>query len=100
MWFIAPLLVAGLCKLQGCCNLDKLLKLLWTVTFASSVTEVTFLLDRIGANCIKVKLKCCNFCNFRYCIAVTSQPCLFLRINLKKYDPIFHRWGRKLPKLV
>ena len=25
----------GLCKLQGCCNLDKLLKLLWAVTYVS-----------------------------------------------------------------
>ena len=32
----------GLCKLQGCCNLDKLLKLLWAVTSVSSVTRVTF----------------------------------------------------------
>ena len=48
-----------LCKLQGHCNLDKLLKLLWAVT---SVSSVTFLLNRIAANCIKVKLKCCNFC--------------------------------------
>ena len=29
----------GLCKLQGCCNLDKLLELLWAVTFVYSVTE-------------------------------------------------------------
>ena len=58
----------GLCKLQGYCNLDKLLKLLWAVTFVSSVTQVTFLLNRIAINCIKVKLKlkCCNFCNFCY----------------------------------
>ena len=66
LFFVKKAKMAGLCKLQGYCNLDKLLKLLWAVTSVSSVTEVTFLLNRIAANCIKVKLKCCNFCKLQH----------------------------------